>query len=45
MVNRKMEMWMKTVVNITINMCELYKIKEYNVVMVSIDFYIHNKQS
>ena len=40
-----MEMWVKTIVNCIINMYELYKIKEYKIFMVNIDFCIQNKQS
>ena len=40
-----MEIWAKPIVNITINKYELYKIKEYNIFMVYIDFCIHDKQS
>ena len=34
----KMDIWVKTIVNITINTCELYTIKEYKIFMVNIDF-------
>ena len=39
----KMEIRLKTIVNITINRYELYKIKEYTMSMVNIDFCILNK--
>ena len=39
-----MKIWVKPTVNITINKYEFYKTKEYEILMVTIDFCIHNKK-
>ena len=40
----RMEILGKTV-SVAINECDLYKIKEYKIFMVNIDFCTHNKHS
>ena len=41
----RIEVFMKTIVNIAINKNELYKIRERKICMVKIYFTIQNKQS
>ena len=45
MFHLKMEIWVKTIIHIIINTCELYRMKEYKIVMVDIDFCVDKKQS
>ena len=45
MFHLNMEIWMNTILHITINKSELYKIKECKICVVNIDLYLHNKQS
>ena len=44
MVDLKLEIDVKTITNITINICELYNVKESKIYMVNIDFCIQNKR-